>query len=168
MPVSNSSPLIHLSRLGKLVYARQAFSSIMIPPAVRAETIARGKSEGYGDALALERLEKEGWLKTCELSSRSERIATELSDAVGAGEAEAIALALERKERLFMDDFKGRKAAEFYGIETTTTLGLMLELLAVRALTKIDYNKNVKNYGSQGWISGDVIQEFIERGRELE
>ncbi len=140
----------------------------MIPPAVRAETIAKGKSEGYGDALILEGLEKKGWLKTCELSPRSEVIARELSGAVGSGEAEAIALALEKKERLFIDDFKGRKAAESYRIETTTTLGLMLELLAVRALTRIDYKKNVKNYGSQGWISGDVIQEFIERGEELE
>jgi uncharacterized protein len=164
MPVSNSSPLIHLSRLGKLAYARRAFSSVAIPPAVRVETIARGKSEGYGDALLLEELEKEGWLKTCELSPRSAAVAKGLSDAVGAGEAEAIALALERKERLFMDDLKGRRAAEFYGVETTTTLGLMLELLAVKALTKVDYKSNVKNYGSQGWISGDIIQEFIERG----
>jgi predicted nucleic acid-binding protein len=168
MPVSNSSPLIHLSRLGKLAYARQAFSSIMIPPAVRAETIARGKSEGYSDALSLEGLEKEGWLKTCELSAHSAGIARELSDAVGDGEAEAIALAIEKKERLFMDDFKGRKAAEFYRIETTTTLGLMLELLTLRVLSRIDYTKNVKNYGSQGWISGDIIQEFIERGSEFE
>ncbi len=139
----------------------------MIPPAVRAETIATGKSEGYLDAVALEGLEKEGWLMTCELSPHSAGIARELSEAVGAGEAEAIALALERKERLFMDDLKGRKAAEFYRIETTTTLGLMLELLAVGALTKIDYKKNVKNYGSEGWISGDIIQEFVEMGERL-
>jgi len=167
MPVSNSSPLIHLARFGKLVYARQVFSSIEIPPAVRAETIARGKSEGYGDALALEVLEREGWLKTCDLSPRSVGIARELSDAVGAGEAEAIALAVERKERLFIDDLRGRRAAGFYGVETTTTLGLMLELLAVRALTGVDYKKNVKNYGSQGWISGDIIQEFVDRGEDL-
>lgn len=168
MPVSNSSPLIHLSRLGKLGYAREVFSSITIPPAVRSETIARGKSDGYSDALALERLESAGWLKTSELSPGSKRLASELADAVGQGEAEAIALALEKKERLFIDDLKGRRAAEFYRIQTTTTLGLILELLKSRALTRVDYQKNVRNYGSQGWISGDVIQEFIERGRELE
>jgi uncharacterized protein len=167
MPVSNSSPLIRLSRLGKLAHARGVFSSIMTPPAVRTETIAKAKAEGYGDALALEVLEKEGWLKTCELSPRSAGVAKALSDGVGVGEAEAIALALERKDRLFMDDLKGRRAAEFYGIETTTTLGLMLELLAVHALSKIDYKKNVKNYGSQGWMSGEIIQEFIERGEKL-
>ncbi len=168
MPVSNSSPLIHLSRFGKLGYAKQLFSSILIPPAVRAETIARGETEGYGDALILKGLEREGWLKTCELLPRSVQIARELSGAVGNGEAEAIALALERNERLFIDDMKGRRTAELYRIETTTTLGLILELLAAKALPMIDYKQNVKNYGSRGWISGDIMQEFIERGREFE
>lgn len=168
MPVSTSSPLIHLSRLGKLANMKAAFSPLMIPPAVRTETIVKGKFEGYGDALMLEALEREGWLKTLELSPGSERIATELADVVGAGEAEAIALALEKKERLFMDDLKGRRTAELYGVVTTTTLGLMLELLASRALTRMDYQRNVKSYSSQGWISGDVVQEFIERSKEFE
>jgi uncharacterized protein len=167
MPVSNSSPLIHLARFGKLGAARMVFSSMEIPPAVRTETITRGKAEGYGDAFELEGLEKEGWLRTCDLSSSAAGVARTVSAAVGAGEAEAIALALERKERLLMDDLKGRRTAEFYGVETTTTLGLMLEFLEVGALTKIDYKKNVKNYGSQGWISGEVVQEFVERGEEL-
>ena len=95
-------------------------------------------------------------------------MAAELSGAIGIGEAEAIALALERRERLFMDDLSGRRIAELYQVETTTTLSLLLELLAARALTLPDYLKNVKNYGSQGWISGDIIQTFIERGREFE
>ncbi len=168
MPVSNSSPLIHLSRLGKLGFAKEAFSSIMIPPAVRSETIEKGKSDGYGDAIILEKLENEGWLKTTELSARSTNLAREISDVVGRGEAEAIALAVERKERLFMDDLKGRRTAELYKIETTTTLGLIFELLANGALPLTDYKKNVKNYGSQGWINGDIIQEFIERGEKLE
>ncbi len=168
MPVSNSSPLIHLSRLGKLGYARKVFPSVMIPPAVRVEAIERGKSDGYLDALALEKLEAEGWLKTSELSSKSMNLATELSDVVGKGEAEAIALALEKSERLFIDDLRGRRMAELYNLDTTTTLGLMLELLANHTLTMQDYQKNVKAYGSQGWISGDVIQEFVERGKRFE
>jgi predicted nucleic acid-binding protein len=168
MPVSNSSPLIHLARLGKLGYVKQVFPSIVIPPAVRAEAIEAGKSEGYGDVATLERLEAEGWLKTSKLSSKSRDLAMQLSDAVGIGEAEAIALALERKERLLIDDRNGRRTAELYRVETTTTLALLLELLAARALTGGDYEKNVKDYGSQGWISGEIIQEFIERGKQFD
>lgn len=167
MPVSNSSPLIHLSRLGKLGYARRVFTSVLIPPAVRSETIVKGKLEGYTDAMALEKMEKDGWLKTTQLSRRSSRLAEELSEAIGAGEAEAIALAVERKERLFMDDMKGRRVAEMYRLETTTTLGIIFELLASRALPRIDYVRNMKNYGSKGWISGDVLEEFIRRGEAI-
>jgi predicted nucleic acid-binding protein len=140
----------------------------MIPPAVRAETIDAGKEEGYADVVALQRLESEGWLKTSELSKKAKELAVNLSEAVGIGEAEAIALAVERKERLFMDDLKGRRTAEFYRIETTTTLGLLLELLAGEALTRIEYERNVKNYGAEGWITSEIIQEFIERGKEFD
>jgi hypothetical protein len=168
MPVSNTSPLIHLTRLGKLGYLKQVFPSVLIPPAVRFEAIDAGKDEGYSDAFILERLESEGWLKTSQLSDKSKALAAQLSSAIGRGEAEAIALALERSERLFMDDLSGRRTAELYQVETTTTLGLLLELLAAKAVTLLDYLKNVKNYGSQGWISGDIIQTFIERGREFE
>jgi predicted nucleic acid-binding protein len=168
MPVSNSSPLIHLSRLGKLGYARSRFSSLMIPPAVRKETIEAGKSEGYSDALNLERLEKDGWLKTIRLSNSSVSLAEELSQAVGRGEAEAIALAVEKKERLFMDDLKGRRTAQLYEVETTTTLGIMFELLVSRALTRNDYTRNVKEYGGQGWISGEILNEFLERGAKFD
>src|SRR5208283_2989138 len=103
MPISNSSPLIHLARLGKLGYIMKTFSSITIPDAVRYETIERGKSEGYSDAVMLERLETEGWLKTVKLStSQSTKTAKDLAEEIGKGEAEAIALALEKKERLFL------------------------------------------------------------------
>ena len=167
MPVSNSSPLIHLSRLGKLSYAKRAFPSIMIPPAVRYETVERGRSEGYADAFPLEELEKDGWLRTTQLSRKSSSLAERLFTVVGEGEAQAIALALEKKERLFLDDLKGRRMAESYRIETTTTLGIIFELFAKGFLPQTDYVRNVKNYGSRGWISGDVIQEFIEKGAEI-
>ncbi len=169
MLVSNSSPLIHLARLGKLGFMMKTFPSIAIPEAVRYETIERGKTEGFSDALLLERLENKGWIKTVKLSSfEAKKIAEELGKEIGKGEAEAIALAFEKKERLLIDDKKGRQAASLYGIETTTTLGIMFELLLNFALTKEDYRKNVKNYGSQGWIAGDIIQDFLEEGEKIE
>lgn len=136
----------------------------MIPPAVRQETIEAGKSEGYSDALNLEMLERDGWLKTTRLSDSSAGLAAELSEAVGRGEAEAIALAVEKKDRLFMDDLKGRRTAELYKVETITTLGIILELLVSKSMPRNDYTRNVKEYGSRGWISGEILNEFLERG----
>ncbi len=148
---------------------RRVFPSLLIPFAVRSEAVERGKSEGFDDALILEKLEQEGWLRTVTLSAAtSMKTARELAEELGKGEAEAIALALERKDRLLMDDLKGRQIAGSYGIETTTTLGLLLELLTDGALTREDYKRNVKNYCSQGWITPDVVQEFLERGERFE
>jgi predicted nucleic acid-binding protein len=167
MPVSNASPLIHMSRLGKLRFAQTTFGSVFIPDAVRRETIEAGAKEGFPDAPALEKLEADGWLVTSPLSKRSLEVADSLSEGLGRGEAEAIALALERKERLFMDDQKGRAASRLYGVETVTTLGLMLEMRVGGAMEPGEYQRNVKEYGSQGWIGADVVQLYLEKGREL-
>lgn len=140
----------------------------MVSATVRAETIERGKSSGYPDALVLEKLEREGWLQTAKFADdSSEKVASELAGVVGRGEAESIALAMEKQDRLLIDDQKGRHVAELYGIETTTTLGLLFELLLGGVLPKGDYTRNVKNYASQGWIAPDVVLEFLERGARL-
>jgi predicted nucleic acid-binding protein len=81
-----------------------------------------------------------------ELSFRSQTFVIGLSDTLGEGEAQAIALALEKKDRLFIGDLKGRRVAENFGIESTTTLGVVFELFVRGALTKTDYLRNVKNY----------------------
>ncbi len=169
MPISNSSPLIHLTRLGKWKYVMRTFPSLLIPTAVRFETIEKGKEEGYSDALVLEKLENEGWLKTETLSTKlSQKIAKELTLELGKGEAEAIALAVEKSERLIIDDQKGRHAADYYGVETVTTLGLLLDMLLDDTLPRNDYRKNVKNYSARGWITSEVVQEFLERGEKIE
>ena len=167
MPVSNASPLIHMSRLGKLGFAQTVFSEVLIPFAVRRETMEAGAEEGYPDASGLEKLEAVGWLVTSPLSKASLGVADKLSEGLGRGEAEAIALAIERRERLFMDDQKGRAAARLCGVETTTTLGLMLEMRAEGAMGLTEYRRNVKEYGSRGWIGADVVQLYLDRGREL-
>lgn len=165
--MSNSSPLIHMARLGKLRFARSTFKSLFIPPGVRKETIEAGEEDGYADVSHLRALEKEGWLVTTPLAPDSLRLAEELSGTLRVGEAEAIALARERGERLLMDDEKGRRTAEFYGVETSTTLGVILEMLKEGALDLTEYEKNVRDYASRGWIGGDVVQLFIDRGREI-
>ncbi len=168
MPVSNASPLIHMSRLGKLRFAQTVYSRVFIPVAVRQEAIEAGEKAGFPDVAGLEKLEKDGWLVTTPLSKASLGVADLLSEGLGRGEAEAIALAVEKKELLFMDDRKGRAAAKLYGVETATTLGLMLEMREKEAMGVSEYRRNVKEYASSGWIGADVVQLYLDRGRALE
>ena len=67
-----------------------------------------------------------------------------------------------------MDDPKGRRTAALYRVETTTTLDIIFELLAAQALPRHDYIRNVKEYGSHGWISGEILSQFLERGAQFE
>ncbi len=66
-----------------------------------------------------------------------------------------------------MDDQKGGRLASRYKIESSTTLGIVFELLVRGALSRADYVKNIKNHGAQGWISCDIIQEFVRRGEDF-
>ncbi len=76
-------------------------------------------------------------------------------------------MATEGKDRLFIDDLKGRRLAEQFRVENITTLGIIFELSMSGILTKVDYVKNVTNFGALGWIGGGIIQEFTQRGQEL-
>ena len=162
--VSSSTPLIHLCRLGKIPYLKKSHSSVVIPPSVKLETIDAGKREGFEDAVMLEGLLKEGWLSIGKLSPKSRKIISELTGFVGKGEGEAVALAYERKTRLLIDDEKGRRAAEAYGVTTITTLGMMLELKINGTLSRDEYRRNVRNYAKQGWVTADVLERFLENG----
>lgn len=41
--VSNSSPLIHLSQIGRLSLLREFFGELLIPPAVYREVVVEGR-----------------------------------------------------------------------------------------------------------------------------
>ena len=61
--VSNSSPVIHLSAIGRL-HLLQQFSSVCIPPAVWREVVEEGGNRpGTGE---VRRAREEGWLSVVE------------------------------------------------------------------------------------------------------
>jgi len=59
--VSNSGPLMALAKLNRLSLLRKLFQGVLIPQAVYEETVIRGISRGYPDALAIKLfLEQQG------------------------------------------------------------------------------------------------------------
>lgn len=118
--VSNSTPLIALSRIGRLAIIRELFNSIVIPKAVFSEVATDKKSRaGSGEVL------EASWIQTVEVTNTA--VVDFLSVTVDAGESEAIALAKEiNADLLLIDDRDGRKMAESVGIAVTGTIGLLL------------------------------------------
>lgn len=117
--ISNSTPLIALSRINKFDLLREYFGEIHIPKEVFNEVVTRG-----GNLSGAEEVASAEWIK---VENTGDKIAVEsLSITLDKGEAEAIVLAREMNALLIIDDGDGRRTAESLGLKITGTLGILL------------------------------------------
>lgn len=109
--ISNSSPLIGLERIGHLQLLESLFGTVVVPPAVVREV-------GATASLPV-------WIEQRTLTQVvGPRI---LSTSLGAGESEAISLALELQARLLiLDDRPARRLAQALQIPVIGTVGILL------------------------------------------
>ena len=120
--VADAGPLIALARVEKLPLLRSLFGTGLIPPAVHQEVqtgSGRPGANRIGEALTA------GWLRVTPLADDAQ--VANLVRVVDPGEAEAIALCLERSARfLLIDDAKGRKVARRAGLPLVGVAGVLL------------------------------------------
>ena len=62
MIISNSSPLIYLSKLNKLELLRKLFSKIIIPKQVYEEVVVKGRENKFLDYLKIENAINNNWI----------------------------------------------------------------------------------------------------------
>lgn len=118
--VIDSSPLIFLAKLNRLALLRKEAKEILVPPAVLAEIA------GQDDEAAFQVEEaRRTWLQVQPV--KDPRLPAVLRRELGDGEAEAIALALEKEAaRIVLDDLDARRLADQLGLKVVGTLGLLL------------------------------------------
>ena len=163
MVISNSSPLIHLTRIGKIEYLFKLVKNVIIPKAVFNEIVVEGKQKNYSEAFLIESFIKEEKINVMNLKPFDDSLYPPL----GRGELEALELAKQNKELLLIDEKKVRNLAQILQIEHQTTLTTMFELLISKIIDFIEYKSNIKRFAENSWISADVIQEYIERGEKF-
>lgn len=105
--VTDSTCLIALERLGRLDILPALFEPVYAPPEVARE---------FGSSLP--------WLRVVDLADRDRVLF--LSASVDAGEAEAIALARERKLKVVLDDLRARRQAHRFELDVIGTLGILV------------------------------------------
>lgn len=164
MIISNSSPLIQLTKLGKIVPLLQAVSKIIIPKMVYTETIEKGLEKGYSDAIILNNLVQEKKIEIRDLTLQDR----ELKGYLHPGEYEAVQLALELELPLIIDDTKSRRVADFKKIDYRSTMQVMLELLESRDINYQHFQQNMNQYGKFGWVSREIIEEYLKEGKTIE
>jgi hypothetical protein len=109
--VSNASPIIAFERLSQLSLLQQLTQTLHIPQAVRREVFGSQSLPG--------------WVIEKTLVQPLSQLP--LSPRLGAGESEAIALALELAPcQLVIDDLAARRAAQSLNIPIVGTVGLLI------------------------------------------
>jgi predicted nucleic acid-binding protein len=119
--VSNASPLINLARIGQLGLLRQLYGELTLPEAVWHEVVVEGSGQP-----GAERIGSASWVRVQSVCNR--QLVQALRQELDAGEAEAIALALEVDvEFLLMDEHLGRDTAQHMGVRSVGLVGVLVE-----------------------------------------
>ena len=118
--VSNSTPLIALSKISNLPLIQDLFGFIIIPQAVYQEVVTQAPTRPG----AIE-VRQASWIKT-QVPKDQTKINYLLAD-LDRGEAEALVLAEELSANwILLDEAKARLVAEFLGLNYIGTVGLLL------------------------------------------
>ena len=144
--VSNTSPLIWLSKIGKIVLLKKLFGEVVIPEDVYKEAVERGLQEGFSDALAIKECIDQGWIKISKLSERETILCQKMMEhafEIHQGEAQAIILARRTGELLLMDESSGRAFAETLGLKVRGILYVVMEALRGELLDRTEAKEMV-------------------------
>jgi len=158
--VSNASPLISLARLGHLEWLQALYGELLVPEAVWRELVI----DGAGQPGAAE-LERAPWVRCCAVRNRP--LVEALRQHLGAGEAEAIALALEAgAELLLMDERLGREAARRLGVRAIGVAGVLLEAKRKRLIPAIkpylDALRNIAGFRLRDEVYAQILRDAGE------
>ena len=119
--VSDSSPLITLARIGRLALLADLFDKILVPSAVYDEVTVAGRGRP-----GAEESRRASWIESTKVDLAEHPEVARLCGGLGAGEAEAIALAASlRADLLLVDERKARNVAQSVGLALAGTIGLL-------------------------------------------
>jgi uncharacterized protein len=128
--VSDASPLICLAAIRHFDLLRLLYGDVLIPEAVWQEIT---RTPAFAAAASLQvaaDARGAGWLKVATAANRP--LVTQIETMLDPGEAEAIALAVERAPSvLLIDERDGRQVARTLGVPLTGTLGILLRAKAL-------------------------------------
>ncbi len=161
--VSNTSPISNLAIIGRLELLRVVYGAVVLPKAVRDELEKLGHAAAQA---AIHEAELAGWLTTDAVSEQGQGIARALREELDSGEAEAIALALERKGRLVMDELDGRYVARRLGVPVRGVLWVLRKGKEAGLITSLKEELERLRAEAHFWISNRLETEWLRESGE--
>lgn len=162
--ISDASVLISLASAGHLELLQKLYRSVVIPSVVAREIInPAGALPGVAQvktALA------DKWISIAEPKNSS--LVAALSKTLDAGEAHAIALAVETPDSLLLiDESDGRTVARQFGVRVTGTVGVLVRAKRDGHLTVLRPVLDRMIAGTQFRISRELYESTLHECGEI-
>jgi len=160
MIVSNSTPLINFSAIGRLDILEALFTTLTIPPAVEHEILERGAQ--YPTVTIVRQA---AFIVKQDIHNEMLRAALSLD--LDPGEAEAITLALEHKaDLLLLDEIAGRTIAESHQLAFTGSIGCLVEAKRVGIIPAIKPLLDAMRLEARFWVNPRLYARVLAEERE--
>jgi len=138
---------------------REFHREVLIPPAVLREVIEQG--QGYPETPLIERAVQDGWLQQKPL--QDENLASLLKLYLGAGEAEAIALAVqEQPDVLLLDDSEARLVARQMNLRVTGVVGVLIRAKQEKKIPSLKEALERLRSEAGFWLADHFVQRVLQ------
>ena len=159
--ISDTSPLINLAWIGKLSLLEQLYGSLLMPTAVWQEAVEMGAGQPGSTEI-----KAAAWIQIVEVQNTPLVIA--LQQDLDAGEAEAIALALEQNaDLLLIDERLGRTTASRFGLSYIGLIGVLITAKKQGLLTAIKPDLDMLRRVAGFYISDQLYHRILEDQGEI-
>jgi len=155
--VSNTTPIISLSSIGKIEILQEVFQEIIIPQAVYEE-IKSKKGHGYHSV-------ESSFIKVQPIQTEDHELL--VSNTLDLGEAQTIVLAQEIKaDNVIIDENLGYGVAKDYNLNAVRTLSILLKAKEENIISEV--KPLIEEMILKGrWYSKRVYYLFLEKAGEM-
>ena len=163
MTVADTGILIWLAKYNNLYLLKELYGQIEIPNKVFEESVTAGKSNGYPDAEIIESsvINEDITVKDTRISENINEMEKVFNCKLGAGEREAITLALENNSLLLINDDEAATIANLLGVKTKGVLFILLKSVKLGLLNKNETLTIFQQMLEDGfWLAPTTAVEF--------
>lgn len=158
--VSDTSVLINLAWLDKLPLLNKLYGDLLIPSAVWHEIVEKGARKPGADEV-----KTADWIEVREVANTA--LVRALRQDLDAGEAEAIALAVEMDaDLLLMDERLGRATAQHFGLHYIGLIGVLMMARQRKLITEIKPDLDRLRQVAGFYISESLYKRVLKDAAE--